>query len=226
MAPVEGGRSRIVGPWKRRGCGSLLVALTLTVDAGAADRDESVAGDLSGDRMAPTRWVLDRESTGSVPGSNVLTGATGRNAGVVDRDYLHVVVPDGYEWVALRVGNRTTVGGGGSFIGLAAGPVMPVAPDAADGSGLLGFRVYTLADRNTDILPAMAAGGGATSGFTVPLPAGDYAVWIQELAPGTYGYRFNFVLAPVPEPATGRLAAIGVGAVALCLCRRQRGARR
>jgi hypothetical protein len=181
-----------------------------------------VAGDLSGDRNAPTRWVLDHASTGSVPGSNVLTGITGRIGGVVDRDYLHVVVPDGHEWVALRVGNQTTVGGGGSFIGLAAGPVMPVAPDAADGSGLMGFRVYTQADRNTDILPAMAGGGGGASGFTVPLPAGDYAVWIQELAPGAYGYRFNFVLAPVPEPATGLLAAVGLAGL-VAILRRRRG---
>jgi hypothetical protein len=214
VAIVEGGRKRIVGPRKRRGCGSLLLALALSLDAGAADLDEAVAGDFSGDRDTPTRWVLDHASTGSVPGSNVLTGITGRIGGVVDRDYLHVVVPDGHEWVALRVGNQTTVGGGGSFIGLAAGPVMPLAPDAGDASGLLGFRVYTQADRNTDIFPAMAAGGNGASGFDVPLPAGDYAVWIQELASGSYRYRLNFVLAPVPEPAVGLLAALGLATVA------------
>jgi hypothetical protein len=60
----------------------------------------------------------------------------------------------------------------------------------------------------------------------LPLPAGDYAVWIQELAPGTYTYRLNFVIAPVPEPASALLAAIGLGAVALCLRRRLGGVRR
>jgi len=225
MAIPESGRKAIIRLLKAHGRGSLLLALCLIVDAGAADLDESLRGDLSGDRMAPTRWVLDHASTGSVPGSNVLTGTTGRIGGVVDRDYLHVVVPAGHEWVGLRVGNQTTVGGGGSFIGLATGPFMPVAPDAADATGLLGFRVHGVADRNTDILPAMAGGGGGASGFALPLAAGDYAVWIQELAPGAYTYRFNFVIAPVPEPASALLAAIGLGAVALCLHRRQRGSR-
>ena len=60
----------------------------------------------------------------------------------------------------------------------------------------------------------MALGGNGASGFTVPLSAGDYTVWIQELAPGSFGYRFNFVLAPVPEPSATLLCALGLAVLA------------
>jgi len=186
--------------------------------AGAADLNEASFGDLSNDRLAPTRWVLDTVTPGPAPGvwNNVLSGKTGRSsAGVVDRDYIHVVVPQGQQWVALRVGNQTQSGGaGGSFIGLAAGASMPVPPDAASAAGLLGWRHYGTADRNTDILPLMAVPFAGSSGFAVPLPAGDYTLWIQELATGSFDYRFNLQLSPVPEPTGAALLALGIAALA------------
>ncbi len=206
-------RSRIPG---------LLAALLCLVAAGGAGATgyaESSSGDLSGDRFSPTRLVLDYSTSGNVPGSNVVSGTTGRANGVVDRDYLNVVVPAGFRLSELRVGNQTMVGGGGSFIGLASGAVMPVAPDAADATGLLGYRIYGTGDRNTDILDDMSPGGNGATGFVAPLPAGDYTVWVQELAPGSFGYRFNFVLTPVPEPSSILLCSLGL--VALAALRRR-----
>jgi PEP-CTERM motif len=200
---------------------SLLLA---TGAAGAADLNEASFGDLSNDRLAPTRWVLDTITPGPTPGvwNNVLTGKTGRTDGVVDRDYVHVVVPQGSLLVALRVGNQTQSGGAtGSFIGLAAGDLMPVPPDAGSAAGLLGWRHYGVADRNTDILPPMAVPSAGSSGFAVPLPAGDYTLWVQELAPGSFDYRFNLQLAPVPEPSSAALLLLGMAALAL---RRRRSA--
>jgi hypothetical protein len=185
--------------------------------AHAADLGEASFGDLSNDRLAPTRWVLDTNTPGPTADvyNNVLSGRTGRNAGGVDRDYVHVVVPQGRQLVALRVGNQTqSAGAGGSFIGLAAGSVMPLPPDAGSAAGLLGWRHYGPADRNADILPLMAVPVAGSSGFTVPLPAGDYTLWIQELAPGAFDYRFNLQLAAVPEPAGAVLLLLGLGALA------------
>jgi len=196
------------------------VCLPLLLAAGAvcaADLNEAGFGDLSNDRLTPTTWVLDTATLGPTAGvfNNVLSGKTGRSAGVVDPDYIHVVVPQGLQLVALRVGNQTQSGGpGGSFIGLAAGAVMPVLPNATSAAGLLGWRHYGPADRNTDILPLMAVPFAGSSGFAVPLPAGDYTLWIQELAPGAFDYRFNLQLAAVPEPAGAALLLLGLAALA------------
>lgn len=189
-------------------------ALNAPVDA--ATYTESVDGEIAADRLAPSFLQLDFSTSGKVPGSNVITGTVGRNATTraIDRDYLWVNVPVGYQLAELRVGNQTTVGGSGSFIGLATGVTMPVPGNAVDAAGLLGYRVYGVGDRNTDILDDMAVPINGSSGFTRPLPAGDYTLWIQELATGTFTYRFNTVLSPVPEPATASLLVVGLLVVA------------
>ncbi|MBL8382717.1 MAG: PEP-CTERM sorting domain-containing protein [Burkholderiales bacterium] len=185
---------------------TVLAVLLATGSAAVAatDYSESAQGDLSNDRLRPTVIALSMGAPGANgrAGNNVLTGATGRSAGgTVDRDYFTVIVPAGHVLSALRVGNQTTVGGGGSFIGMAAGGTMPVAENAGSAAGLLGWKVYALADRNTDILDNLAVSGNGAAGFTAPLGAGAYTFWVQELATGSFNYRFNLVLSPVPEPA-------------------------
>lgn len=192
-----------------------LAVLVGTNPALAGGHDEAVAGELSSDRLNPTRVLLDHGTTGNSPqpGGNVVSGHLGRDTGgVIDRDYFTVVVPAGYRLTQLLVGNQTTVGGGGSFTGLAAGAVMPVPDNAASAAGLLGWKVYRLADRQTDILDDMGIAGNGASGFAPPLGEGEYTFWVQELAAGTFSYRFNLVLSPVPAPAAW---ALMVGGLAL-----------
>jgi hypothetical protein len=202
-------------------------ALALAVGTGlatAASFSEAVNGELSGDRLAPTFMQLDFQPGGAVPGSNVVSGSVGRSSGGVDLDYLWVNVPVGYRMSELRVGTQTTVGGGGSFIGLAAGVTMPVASDASTALGLLGYKVYRPEDRATDILDDMAAPSLGSSGFERPLAAGDYTFWFQELGSGSFDYRFEMVLTPVPGPAA--LAwLLGAGLIALGARARQRPVR-
>ncbi len=184
--------------WVSRVLALVVSLFMLSGTAHAATYDESVSGDLSGNRLAPKFLQLDYLPGGNVAGSNVISGTLGRSAGVVDRDYLQINVPLGYVLGRLLVGNQTTVGGSGAFIGLAAGSTMPVSETAIDAQGLLGFRIYTVADRGSDILDDMAIPTQGSFGFTTPLGPGDYTLWIQELAAGSYTYRFNLVL----EPAT------------------------
>jgi hypothetical protein len=161
------------------------------VAAQAVSMDEAVVGDFSNNRLAPTAFELDFMA--ATPGHNVLRGRLG-STGAIDRDHLRVVVPEGFLWTELRVGQQTTTGGTGSFMGLAAGGVVPINPDAASAAGLMGWWLYRPADRGTNILDNMAVAAWGSSGFARPLPAGEYGLWLQELAPGNFGYRFNFIL--------------------------------
>lgn len=193
-------------------------AVALSCHAQAGHWDESLQGEASDDRWAPTLLLFDVAGTAAngETGHNVVSGRIGRDAsGVVDRDYFRFVVPEGFALAELRVGQQTQFGGAGSFIGLAAGAVMPVPADATTAAGLLGWRVAGPLDRGSNVLDDMASSGNGASGFAGTLGAGEYSVWLQELAAGSFVYRYNFVLSPVPEPASITLAALG-----LCLLRR------
>lgn len=184
----------------------------------AANWDEALQGEASGDRWAPTllRFDTGGAAANGETGHNVVSGRTGRDAsGVVDRDYFRFVVPEGFALAEMRVGQQTQFGGNGSFIGIAAGAVMPLPADATTAAGLLGWRVTGPLDRGSNILDDMAVAGNGASGFAGTLGAGEYSVWLQELAAGSFVYRYNFVLSPVPEPASITLVALG-----LCLLRR------
>jgi len=202
---------------------AVAVLSLLACSAQAVSLDEAIAGDFSGNGLAPTVFVLDMAGASGTPGHNVLSGRTGRGASGVDRDYLKVIVPEGFFWSGLRVGQQTTSGGGiGAFIGLAAGPQMTVSTSATSAAGLLGFRHYSAADRGTDILDDMAVPAAGSLGFTVPLVAGEYTLWIQELASGSFAYRFNLMLSPVPEPTPTALLLAGLaGLAALARARRR-----
>lgn len=164
--------------------------------------ESSTADSFSNDRLAPTDFALDYVTSNSgILGFNVLTGQFGRTAGVVDLDYLHLSVPEGYALSQVLVGNATTVGGSTAFIGLASGPTMAVQSNATSAAGLLGWHHFGNADKTTDILDDMAVASLGSAGFARPLPAGDYTVWLQELTTGSFTYRLNFVITPVPLPA-------------------------
>lgn len=201
----------------------ITTALLSACAASAADLDEASTGDFSNDRLQPTPFVLTYNVTpaaNGVLGHNVVTGSTGRGSAGVDRDYLHVVVPLGYVWTELLVGNLTTSGGaGGSFIGLAQGSTMPVLATATTADGLLGWRHYGVSDRRTDILDDLALSGNGAQGFTRPLAAGDYTLWVQELSPGNFDYRFNLILSPVPEPSVTLTLLAGLALLYLGLGR-------
>jgi hypothetical protein len=164
--------------------------------------EESVYGDFSGNGLEPTSI-----SVGA--GSNRIFGSSGRVGFDPDRDYFTVTIPDGYAFVALVELAGTTVNDQISFLGIQAGPQVTVPTSSVTATGLLGWVHYPAASVDTDILAAVGAGAAGATGFTPPLPAGDYAFWIQDTGDGVASYGFDIVIA-LPEP--------GVAAALLLAC--------
>lgn len=190
------------------GFGAVAFALSLapTAQAGTV-YDESVSGDLSGSGLAPTLVSL-------AGGANVVIGTTGRQNGIVDRDYLTFSVPAGWQLSAITpLPGTSTVSGGLAFIGIEAGAQVST-PVTGPATTLLGWHHYSPAEISVNILPLIGTGAGAI-GFSGALAVGNYAVWIQETGTGTVPYAMEFTLTAVPEPASAWLMLGGVTALVL-----------
>jgi hypothetical protein len=155
------------------------------------------------------------------PGLNLITGTTGNPSGTVDRDYVTLVVPAGYQLSALYVRSGTTVFGSSSFIGVESGATFTVPPTSGSATGMLGWTLFA-ATPDTDILPSLGTGGGAT-GFAPPLAAGSYAFWIQETGPVATSYALDFDVTAVPEPSELAMLLAGLAALAVVARRRRAG---
>jgi hypothetical protein len=187
---------------------ALTLALAIAAPASAIPvYDEAINGDFSNTRGTPT--VVN-----FAVGQNDVFGQTGSLSGVTDRDYFTFTVPIGSSLVSVTVLNSVLTGGNATFFGLQAGGAVTVDPAAPDASLLLGYELVSPSDIGTDVLPAMAIAAGA-GGFTVPLGAGQYAVWLQDsnVAPSIYGLRFE--VASIPEPSTTMLLLMSLAALGL-----------
>ena len=90
-------------------------------------------------------------------------------------------------------------------------------PLTAEPAELLGYSHIDFVLGDHDLLPDIGNGFGA-QGFAGALPAGDYTFCIQETLTGTFDYRFDFHVTPVPLPSASLLFALSA---AVC-CRRLR----
>ncbi len=196
-----------------------VLALCSAAQAGAQPAsgwNEAVNGDLSTVGPSPTLVSL---LAGGV--TNVI-GTTGASiAGVVDRDYFTVNVPAGFELSSLSVLPGTQPLGSVGFIAVMQGSSFTVSPTSFSAVGLLGFALYGENDIGTDILPAMGIDTGiGQTGFTPPLPAGNYSFWVQETGVGAAPYGFAFGVTAVPEPATALTLLAGLALLATAMKRR------
>ncbi|MGE3240253.1 MAG: hypothetical protein AB7I57_04240 [Pirellulales bacterium] len=169
--------------------------LTCADSRAAVLYDEGGSGDLSGDYAHPAVVNL-------LPGSNVLIASTGVSDNVADLEYVNVNTPGGYRLSALTLleykGRDST-----AFIGLQAGSAFTF--DANDAfnhiNDLLGWSHIGPGaglDAGSDLLPAIGQGG---QGFAPPLTGSSYTFWIQQTGM-VMDYQLDFVLTPIPEPAT------------------------
>lgn len=177
---------------------------------------EEISGDLSGDGLAPTSVEVGA-------GSNEIYGRTGRTVEAgTDLDYFAISVPTGHEFIALIEKAGTTTVGGVSFLAVQNGGQVTVPVSAADASGLLGWIHYFGATEDRDILAGLGSGGFGATDFVPPLPAGDYAFWVQDTGLGSASYGFDFVIAPLPEPGVAGALLLACSALAAARLRRSR----
>ena len=161
---------------------------------------ESVHGDLSGDRLAPSVLIASF-------GSNALSGTIGKSLSgpSLDIDYVTMTVPVGMQLTKLNL-IKADVGGAVSFIGVQPGPQVSVPYTTSDASPLLGWHHFGGSEVGTDILQAIGAGPGAI-GFAGALGPGQYTFWIMELSTAAAReYAFEFVV--IPGPSTTLLTAM------------------
>lgn len=167
--------------------------------------DEATSGDFSNDRLAPTSTLL-------AAGMNTINGWFGISPVVdqLDLDYVSFTVPEGHALTRFVV-QDAYVGGAFSFVGMQAGPAVTIPWDwASIESPLLGWSHFGTASIGSDLLPTMATSPGSV-GFTPPLGAGTYTLWIMELDPSeAYRYRFGLEVIAIPGPSAAWLfAAVG-----------------
>ncbi|MFO1435538.1 MAG: hypothetical protein U1F34_03945 [Gammaproteobacteria bacterium] len=182
-----------------------LSLLGIQHSAHAASWIESSNGDMSNSGLSPSSLSLNH-------GSNPISG----NFGAPDLDYLAVTVPPGFVLSAIVTGVSNNTGLSRSFIGVQAGSVMTVPPNASSAAGLLGWTHYGGAD-GVNLLPSIAIPKSGSTGFTPPLAAGTYTFWFNEVSSGTgLTYDFDFQVqaavasnptqVPMPLPALIALA--------------------
>ena len=178
--------------------------LSLATSASAFTWTETIDGDLSGDRLAPSAFVASA-------GANVLSMTSGSASGSTDRDYFTVTVPGGLQLSSIRL-LAAEVDGAVSFIGVQAGSVFTEPAIGASVANLLGWHHFAGAEAGTDILDDIASGAGSI-GFTPPLASGAYTFWAQDFGfEASYSMEFN--LTPIPEPGAVTLLAGGIAMLA------------
>lgn len=178
------------------------------------------------------------------PGANLITGTIntfGSRVGphgertTIDADYLTFVVPTGYLLTNFVVSTGTSIltdpRADNVFLGIASGDHVSVDPSFSSAAGLLGWTLVNQTQLGSDILAAIGAATapgfpvpGAT-GFTGPLGAGTYTLWLED-ADEAAAYSFNAVTAAVPEPATWASMMIGFSVFGLGLRRGSKQAAR
>lgn len=172
---------------------------------------ESVNGDLSGNNLLPTVMAP------VTAGSNTVSGTVGG----LEADIFSFVIPTGFQLDGIFLTSFSS-SSANMFFSIDAGPTYQYSSEEINdqvnlpdmslvlGSALIGTSPGVNVGSN--IMPALSTSNTLQmgAGFTPPLPAGTYSVFIQET--GTFSnYGLNFNVSAVPEPGlTGLLALLPI----------------
>lgn len=163
--------------------------------------NENTNGDFSDNRFAPSVLSV-------APGSNQLIGLMQGelSPSVIDLDYFTITVPAGYVLSELVLDSYFS-NDPFAFLAIQPGSIFPNDPQTVEPLDLMGWTHMRVSQVGQDLLPEMASLG---YGFTIPLAAGTYTFWGQQLGDPT-DYVLDFVI--VPGPMTATTLAVGVGLV-------------
>ena len=186
--------------------GPASITTTIAANDGPVDSFNGVnapAGDFSGNGLAPT----DIGVLALQPGTNTLIASQQGDSepGGRDRDYVTFEVPVGTVLSQILLQNYVPgeFGFPQGFIGIDDGPVITLDPTTVAGGSvdLLGGYVYNTGDVNSDILDDLGSGetlGSTFDGFTPPLSAGVYTLWLNQGGPSSR-VELEFVVTNQPN---------------------------
>ncbi|MGJ8725247.1 MAG: hypothetical protein ACSHYB_11870 [Roseibacillus sp.] len=180
-----------------------LLALALSMEAQVI-WDESSDGDLSNAYLSPNVFALSF-GTQSVLG----TVSAGSN---LDRDLFTIQIPAGGELTAFSLVNYDSSDPDNiTFVGMQEGATLSRAP-SNNFSDAIGYALFGFDDIGKDLLPTITGNPFIPPFFGEnPLPAGEYAIWVNETAT-TADYEFEFEVVEVgavPEPSISLLGVVG-----------------
>ena len=172
----------------------------------AANWNESIDGDLSGNNLAPTNLTFDL-------GVNIVSGTMGGDPGEsipLDRDIFTFTLAPGQYLTSINFLTFSPVGA--SFYAIAPGTSISLT----DPAGHLSTVLISSTGEYLDDLDLGAYSSG--TGLTAPLAPSTYTIWFQELASVvTYSTAYTVV----PEPSTW-LAVVGGVGMLLAIRKRRR----
>jgi hypothetical protein len=183
----------------RIGILAVVAAAACSAARGDVIWNESTNGDLSDNRFSPTLLNVS-------PGSNQLIGIMQGelSPGVIDLDYFTITVPAGHVLSELVLESYFSLDPF-AFLAIQPGAIFPNDPQTVEPQDLMGWTHMRVSQVGQDLLPEMASQG---YGFTIPLPAGTYTFWGQQLGDPT-DYVLDFVI--VPGPGAGATLALAAG---------------
>ena len=173
-----------------------IASATIALTAGFASADifdDSVLGDFSNDRFAPT--FLDF-SMGTNTVINQVMNSNNSNIG--DRDYYTFTLEEGEFIDSITVISSTNLAGGNdstTFLGLAFDNIFDFDADAQQGPGLVGFVLTNSFGIGRDVLPDLS------DGLNI-LGPGNYSVWSNQTGPDATRVEVEFNVVPAPATTT------------------------
>lgn len=197
----------------KRAVFSLAFAVALAaVPATALAYDEAVSGDLSSSPTAPTPLTF-------VVGNNQVKG-TVRNTPPVDlRDYVTFTIPAGRQLTAIKQLSYTNLNDGSPgntgfhAINLGATSENP-DPNGNNEDFYLGGEHLFPVPAGENMLPNLADGDPAGTGFTIPLGPGTHTYLVQQIS-GAVAYDLQFVVAAPAQPFAAPAPATNTWLLAL-----------